>query len=125
MDCADMTVLVAGLGVSGASLAQVLRRRGARVVTVDERKPEADLHAFEDIDWRGIDAVMASPVFNPRTPFILEAQRRGIPVMSEVEFAWRLRVDTARTGEPAPWIGITGTNGKTSTTEMTAAMRRD
>ena len=122
MDCADMTVLVAGLGVSGASLAQVLRRRGARVVTVDERKPEADLHAFEDIDWRGIDAVMASPVFNPRTPFILEAQRRGIPVMSEVEFAWRLRVDTARTGEPAPWIGITGTNGKTSTTEMTAAM---
>ena len=65
---------------------------------------------------------MTSPVFNPRTPFILEAQRRGIPVYNEVELAWRLRVDSARTGRPAPWVGITGTNGKTSTTEMTSAM---
>ena len=61
-------------------------------------------------------------MFNPRTPFVLEAQRRGIPVMSEVEFAWQLRVNNERTGTPAPWIGITGTNGKTSTTEMTSEM---
>lgn len=42
--------------------------------------------------------------------------------MSEVEFAWQLRVNNERTGTPAPWIGITGTNGKTSTTEMTSEM---
>ncbi|WP_055426502.1 UDP-N-acetylmuramoyl-L-alanine--D-glutamate ligase [Bifidobacterium aesculapii] len=122
MDITGKTVVIAGLGVSGTSLAEVLRERGAKVIGVDERKPEADLHSFDDIDWSTVDYVMSSPVFNPRTPFILEAQRRGIPVMSEVEFAWRLRVPTARTGAPAGWIGITGTNGKTSTTEMTSAM---
>lgn len=66
--------------------------------------------------------VMTSPVFNPRTPFILEAQKRNIPVMSEVELAWQLRVNSNTTGKPAQWIGITGTNGKTSTTEMTSEM---
>ncbi|MBT1175747.1 UDP-N-acetylmuramoyl-L-alanine--D-glutamate ligase [Bifidobacterium sp. LC6] len=122
MQVNDTTVVIAGLGVSGTSLAEVLKERGAHVIGVDERKPEADLHSFADVDWDHVDYVMASPVFNPRTPFILEAQRRGIPVMSEVEFAWRLRVDNQRTGKPAPWIGITGTNGKTSTTEMTSEM---
>lgn len=89
---------------------------------VDEKKPDADLHSFDRIDWDHVDLVMTSPVFNPRTPFILEAQRRGIPVMSEVELAWQLRVNCDSTGEPARWIGITGTNGKTSTTEMTSEM---
>ena len=122
MDLSDKTVLVAGLGISGRSMMEVLRSRAARVIGVDEHKPEADLHSFDDIDWDSADIVMTSPVFNPRTPFILEAQRRGIPVYSEVELAWRLRVDSARTDRPAPWVGITGTNGKTSTTEMTSAM---
>ena len=122
MQVADKTVVIAGLGVSGTSLAEVLRERGIHVIGVDERKPEADLHSFDDVDWDHVDYVMSSPVFNPRTPFVLEAQRRGIPVMSEVEFAWQLRVNNERTGTPAPWIGITGTNGKTSTTEMTSEM---
>ena len=122
MQVADKTVVIAGLGVSGTSLAEVLRERGTHVIGVDERKPEADLHSFDDVDWDHVDYVMSSPVFNPRTPFVLEAQRRGIPVMSEVEFAWQLRVNNERNGTPAPWIGITGTNGKTSTTEMTSEM---
>ncbi|MBM6698937.1 UDP-N-acetylmuramoyl-L-alanine--D-glutamate ligase [Bifidobacterium pullorum subsp. saeculare] len=122
MDIAGKTVVIAGLGVSGTSLVEVLRERGVKVIGVDERKPGADLASFDDVDWEGVDYVMTSPVFNPRTPFILEAQRRGIPVMSEVEFAWRLRVPNARTGEPAGWIGITGTNGKTTTTEMVSGM---
>ena len=122
MDVNGKTVVIAGLGVSGTNLAHVLRMRGAHVIGVDERKPEADVHSFDDIDWDHVDYVMSSPVFNPRTPFILQAQRRGIPVMSEVEFAWRLRVNCERTGAPAPWVGITGTNGKTSTTEMTSEM---
>ena len=122
MQVADKTVVIAGLGVSGTSLAEVLRECGAHVIGVDERKPEAGLRSFDDVDWDHVDYVMSSPVFNPRTPFVLEAQRRGIPVMSEVEFAWQLHVNNERTGTPAPWIGITGTNGKTSTTEMTSEM---
>lgn len=118
---AGRTAVVAGLGVSGEGAAKVLKDRGARVITVDEMKP-ADLDSFDKIDWGEVDMVVVSPVFNPRTPFILEAQSRGIPVVSEVELAWRLRVPCARTGRPAPWIGITGTNGKTSTTQMVSAM---
>ena len=118
MQVADKTVVIAGLGVSGTSLAEVLWECGAHVIGVDERKPEAGLRSFDDVDWDHVDYVMSSPVFNPRTPFVLEAQRRGIPVMSEVEFAWQLRVNNERTGTPAPWIGITGTNGKTTTVTL-------
>ncbi len=64
---------------------EVLGSRAEKVLGVDEKKPDADLHSFDHIDWDHVDLVMTSPVFNPRTPFILEAQRRGIPVMSEVE----------------------------------------
>lgn len=115
-------VLVAGLGVSGRGAAEVLRAVGSETVTADENKPDADIHDFSAIDWSKIDAVVTSPVFNPRTPFLQEAASRNIPVMSEVELAWRLRVPSKRTNKPAYWIGITGTNGKTSTTEMTSAM---
>ena len=120
MDVTGKTVVVAGLGVSGRSVAEVLRGRAGRVITVDEKRPEADVRSFDDIDWTDVDLVMSSPVFNPRTSFIREAERRGIPVVSEVEIAWWLRVPTASTGDRAGWIGITGTNGKTSTTEMTS-----
>lgn len=122
MDMSDKRVLVVGLGISGRSVAEALQGRAAAVTTLDQKVAQADLHDFDDIDWDQVDLVMTSPVFNPRTPFILEAQRRGIPVVSEVEVAWNLRVDSDRTGAPAPWIGITGTNGKTSTTQMASAM---
>ena len=122
MELADATVLIAGLGISGRNLAAVLADRAKAVITVDERREDADLNSFDEVDWNTVDMVMSSPVFNPRTPFILEAERRGIPVYSEVEFAWMLRADNKRTGSPAPWVGITGTNGKTSTTEMTSEM---
>ncbi|PJM73626.1 UDP-N-acetylmuramoyl-L-alanine--D-glutamate ligase [Bifidobacterium primatium] len=123
-DFSGATVLVAGLGVSGRSACTVLRDHGATVLTFDERKPEADYHAENEIEFDRLDAIMTSPVFAPSTPFLQEAARRGLDVMSEVELAWRLRVDSSHTGKPASWIGITGTNGKTSTTEMTSEMLR-
>ena len=121
-DFSDKTVLVAGLGVSGRSVREVLTGRARRVLCVDEKRDDADLHSFDEVPWDQVDVVMTSPVFRPNSPFILEAQHRGIPVVSEVELAWRLRARNHATGRPAGWIGITGTNGKTSTTEMTSAM---
>ena len=121
-NAAGKCVVVAGLGISGRSMAKILRDAGATVIGVDEKLEAADLHSFDDIDWDEVDLVCTSPVFNPRTPFIVEAQSRGSEVISEVELAWRMRVPSERTGSPAPWIGITGTNGKTSTTEMTSEM---
>ena len=76
MNMDGKTVIVAGLGVSGQSMMEVLGSRAGRVLGVDEKKPDADLHSFDQIDWDNTDMVMTSPVFNPRTPFILEAQKR-------------------------------------------------
>lgn len=123
-DFQGKTVMVAGLGVSGVSACERLRDAGATVLAYDERKPDADLHKFEDIDFDALDAIVTSPVFAPSTPFLAEAARRGIDTMSEVELAWRLRVPSTSTGKPASWVGITGTNGKTSTTEMTSEVLR-
>lgn len=122
MNIQGQTVVVAGLGISGRSMVEILRSRAARVLSVDESKPEADIHSFDAIPWDEVDLVCTSPVFPPSSPWIIEAQSRNIPVISEVELAWLLRVPNERTHMPAPWIGITGTNGKTSTTEMTSAM---
>ena len=94
VDWSTKTVVVAGLGVSGRGVVEVLTGRAGRVIAVDEHKPEADLHSFEDLDWDAVDLMVTSPVFPPNTPFILEAQRRGIPVISEVELAWLLRADS-------------------------------
>lgn len=122
LDMTDKRVLVAGLGVSGKGVVKALQGQARSVTSVDEQSEQADLHSFDQINWSQIDSVVVSPGFNPRTPFIRTAQKLNIPVLSEVEAAWQLRVPTVRTGNPAPWIGITGTNGKTSTTQMTAAM---
>ena len=68
MQVADKTVVIAGLGVSGTSLAEVLRERGAHVIGVDERKPEADLHSFDDVDWDHADIRHVVPGVQPPHP---------------------------------------------------------
>lgn len=122
VDFSQQNVVVAGLGISGRSVAQILRAQGVAVTTVDERNPDADLSSFDKIEWDSVTLVVTSPVFPPSTPFLVTAAEKNIPVWSEVEFAWRTRVAAAGSSQPAPWIGITGTNGKTTTTEMTAAI---
>ena len=70
----------------------------------------------------GIDLVVTSPGLRPDHPLLAAARERGIEVISEVELAWRLRVDRATGGGPAPWLAVTGTNGKTTTVSMLAAI---
>jgi UDP-N-acetylmuramoylalanine--D-glutamate ligase len=64
----------------------------------------------------GTELVVTSPGFRPTTPLLTAAEQAGIPVWGEVELAWRLR--------PAgqDWLAITGTNGKTTTTQMLGAI---
>ena len=121
-DLAGRRVLVAGTGVSGRAAAAVLRDRGAVVTTLDERDDAADLRDPAAVDLDGFDLVLASPGWAPSTPVLAEAARRGLPVWSEVELAWRLRVDRAAGGGPAPWLAVTGTNGKTTTVGMLEAI---
>jgi UDP-N-acetylmuramoylalanine--D-glutamate ligase len=60
-----------------------------------------------------VDLVVASPGWRPTHEVFVEAERHDVPVWSEVELAWRLRGDN-----PAPWLVVTGTNGKTTTVGM-------
>ena len=119
-------VIVAGLGVSGRAAAEVLASRGARVVPVDDHADDVigtdELLAGTALDRASL--VVASPGLAPHHPLLAAALDRGLPVWSEVELAWRVRVDRASGGGPAPWLAVTGTNGKTTTVGMLESILR-
>ena len=125
-DLSGRTVVVAGLGVSGAAAARVLLASGARVLLTDAAEPAvvAELVAA-GATWLGAVAsvpdgvalVVTSPGWRPDSPLLTDAAGRGIEVIGEPELAWRLRIRDAA-GHAAPWLAVTGTNGKTTTVTM-------
>lgn len=130
-DWEGMRVTVAGLGVSGISAARVLAALGALVTVVDGGDSEAHREraaALEGIEVRlgdaetlpeGTELVVTSPGWKPSSPLFAAAAAAGVDVVGDVEIAWRLRGPDA-----APWLAITGTNGKTTTTQMLASILR-
>ncbi|MGP7961378.1 UDP-N-acetylmuramoyl-L-alanine--D-glutamate ligase [Sanguibacter sp. A247] len=115
-------VVVAGLGVTGRAVAAALAGRVARVTTVDATASDADVADAALVELSGVDLVVTSPGWRPDHPLLAAALAAGIPVWSEIELAWRLRVDRASGRGPAPWLGVTGTNGKTTTVGMLTAI---
>ncbi|MER1995400.1 MAG: Mur ligase family protein, partial [Arthrobacter sp.] len=140
-DWRGLRVLVAGIGLSGFSAADTLIELGARVVVVDGSDSEenrgksdtlkivgaADVRLGTDavdglstVDGKLPELVITSPGFRPSHPLLAAAADAGIPIWGDVELAWRVRI---REGRPtAPWLAITGTNGKTTTVGMTESM---
>jgi UDP-N-acetylmuramoylalanine--D-glutamate ligase len=121
---AGRTVLVAGLGISGVAAARVLLGLGARVLLADdvERPVVAELvgATWLGTDRQlpdGIDLVVTSPGWRPDHPLLAAAAAAGIEVIGEPELAWRLRGPAS-----APWLAVTGTNGKTTTVTMLEAI---
>ncbi len=128
-DFAGKRVLVLGLARSGRAVARLLRSLGAQV-TVNDRKPRsetAEAEALEqegirvvlgghppDLIQPGVDLLVKNPGIPYRIPLIRRAEELGIPVVTEVEIAYLLT--------DAPLIGITGSNGKTTTTSMVGRM---
>ncbi len=121
VDLAAARVVVAGFGVTGRAAAAALRPRVASVRTLDRSAPDADLADAADVDLDRTDLIVASPGFAPSHPLLRVADGLGIPVWSEIELAWRLRGRRAD-GSFAPWLAVTGTNGKTTTVGMLAAI---
>lgn len=119
VDLAGRRVLVAGLGVTGQAVVRALAsiQPAPRVVTFD-RSGHADLQDPAEVDLGEVDLVVASPGWPPHDPVLAEAVARGIPVWSEVELAWQLRTGRSGGRGPAPWLVLTGTNGKTTTVGM-------
>ena len=128
--------VVAGIGVSGFAAADALLGLGARVTVVDERSGDAETDRAKVLEFLGAmvrlgpdatrelpgDAglVVTSPGWRPGAPLLVAARQAGVPVWGEVELAWRLR-DPHR---PAPWLAVTGTNGKTTTVRMLVEILR-
>lgn len=118
--------LVVGLGRSGRAAAALLRRRGREVVAVDSGAADA---ARAELEGTGVevlapfdgavpdvDLVVKSPGVPGDVAPVAAARAAGVPVWSEIELAAREL--------PNPLIGVTGTNGKTTTTELTAHLLR-
>ncbi|WP_141577029.1 UDP-N-acetylmuramoyl-L-alanine--D-glutamate ligase [Actinomadura sp. WMMA1423] len=126
-----LEVCVAGLGVSGRAAARVLAARGARVTVVDARDGEEQRGHAAELEACGVAVrlgdgeslpagtglVVTSPGWRPDAPLLAAAAAAGIEIIGEVELAWRLRPRDA-----APWLAITGTDGKTTVVRMLACM---
>lgn len=127
-------VVVAGLGVSGFAAADGLISLGARITVLDESERHAEKAALlEQLDVTvrlgpgataelpdDADLVVTSPGWRLDAPLLVQAAERGVPVWGEPELAWRMM----QPDRVIPWLGITGTNGKTTTTQMTASILR-
>ncbi len=129
---ASSTAVVVGLGRSGKGAARLLKALGHGVIVIESRSGElleaeaADLRA-EGIDVRlqaplrldtfadlpPPDAVIVSPGIPWDQPVLLALRERGVRVQGEISPAWQATAEGA-----IPWIGITGTNGKTTVTHL-------
>ncbi|APY88761.1 UDP-N-acetylmuramoyl-L-alanine--D-glutamate ligase [Streptomyces alfalfae] len=130
-DWQGKNITVAGLGVSGVSAARALAGLGASVTVVDGgssagHEERATALRADGISVRlgdaatlppGTDLVVTSPGWPPSAPLFAAAAEAGVDVVGDVEIAWRLRGPDA-----APWLAVTGTNGKTTTTQMLASI---
>lgn len=132
----DLRVTVVGLGVTGFSVADTLAELGSDVLVLAEK---ADAEYLDILDVLGVkhlvgeaaagvppeldalppDLIVTSPGVTPDAPIIQWATKKGIPVWVDIELAWRLRDKNPRV---ADWIALSGTNGKTTTTQLTTAM---
>jgi UDP-N-acetylmuramoylalanine--D-glutamate ligase len=105
--------LVYGLARSGVAAAAALEAQGDEIVRVDrELGNEDDLSLLD-----GVELLVKNPGVPGERPLVVEARARGIPVWSEVELGYRLL-------RPRPFVGVTGTKGKTTTSELLGAMFR-
>ncbi|MFM9135283.1 MAG: UDP-N-acetylmuramoyl-L-alanine--D-glutamate ligase [bacterium] len=133
-DWSGLRAAVAGIGVAGFAAADALLSVGADVTVVDSATGERQAERAAVLEVLGADVrlgsaesapddcdvYVVSPGISPLAPVIVSARERGIPVWGELELAWRLRPSV----DPAPWLAVTGTNGKTTTTLMLDSILR-
>ncbi|MQT01462.1 UDP-N-acetylmuramoyl-L-alanine--D-glutamate ligase, partial [Streptomyces jumonjinensis] len=124
-------VTVAGLGISGIPAAKALHGLGAHVTVVNDGDDERSRAQAAELEALGItvrlgdgatlpqgtELIVTTPGWQPDKPLFTAAAEAGVEIWGDVELAWRLRGPDA-----ADWLAITGTNGKTTTVRMLAAI---
>jgi UDP-N-acetylmuramoylalanine--D-glutamate ligase len=122
---------VVGLARSGEGVATLLARLGERVIGADAAGPEKLSEVAGRLSDQGVEVhldaadpsllgsaavLVKSPGVPQDSPLVRAARERGVPVLGELELAWRLLAN--------PFIAVTGTNGKTTTTEWIGHIHR-
>ncbi|MBO1624862.1 UDP-N-acetylmuramoyl-L-alanine--D-glutamate ligase [Bacillus arachidis] len=132
IDYQNKNILVLGIAKSGYAAATLLKSLGANVI-VNDGKPFADNVLAAELQAKGMDVVcgghplellernISLVVKNPGIPYsnplLVAAKEKQIPIVTEVELAYRV--------SEAPFVGITGSNGKTTTTMLTFEMLKE
>ena len=128
MELRGKDVLVLGLGRSGMAAASLLQRDGAHVVVRDDATDDLLQERAIRLRRLGVrvelgnhydrsehfDLAVLSPGIAPERPIVREVLTQRTPLLGELELAYRFCL--------CPIVAITGTNGKTTTTELIAAM---
>ena len=135
-DWSELKAVVYGLGVSGFSVADTLNELGAQVLVIADK---AEAEVVDILDVLGVehligkdstnvqerfaafapDVLITSPGIRPDNSLIVQARAAGIQVWTDIDLAWRVR---DKAGVASQWICITGTNGKTTVTQLVEKM---
>ena len=117
-------IFILGAGVTGLACAHSLKSREALVTLIDDSITHVD--GFEVVSTSSVtefdcDYLLISPGWKESHPLIAEAMKSDVPLLNEIDLAWEIRQERS---PGQKWIALTGTNGKTTTVEMTAAALR-
>jgi UDP-N-acetylmuramoylalanine--D-glutamate ligase len=128
----DKNILVIGLAKSGLAAAKLLHELGAKVTVNDQKRFEENKEA-QSLEKMGIriicgghplelldesfDLIVKNPGIPYHNPLVAKALDKGLPIITEVELAYQI--------SEAPFIGITGSNGKTTTTTLIYEMLKE
>lgn len=135
-DWTQLRVLIYGVGMSGFSVADTLHELGSKLLVVAEKVDEQHLDLLDvlgihsqigqindqtilQIQEFSPDVIVVSPGIKPTDALVLWAQENSVSVWGDIDLAWRLRDKTTSVAE---WVLVTGTNGKTTTTQLVEQM---
>lgn len=135
-DWSQLRAIVYGLGVTGFSVADTLAELGATVFVIADKADEKSLDVLDvlgvehlvgsskvdsiaALESFGADVVITSPGIKPEDELLVTAQQTGINIWTDIDLAWRVR---DKSGTASQWLCITGTNGKTTVTQLVEQM---